>query len=90
MHPSIFLPILLLSATAILPILLLPCYCPATAFPQHTHSYGFASPSTLKPTQWRYPGGSINQIPGEATICGDVRVTPFYDLATVSERGMSL
>ncbi len=30
-----------------------------------------------------YPGGSINQIPGKATISGDVRVTPFYDMAEV-------
>ena len=34
--------------------------------------------SSLKPTQWSYPGGGINQIPGEATLCGDIRVTPFY------------
>lgn len=49
--------------------------------------YGFATPSTLKPTQWSYPLGSINQIPGQATICGDVRVTPFYDMAEVGAGG---
>ncbi|XP_038888364.1 acetylornithine deacetylase-like [Benincasa hispida] len=42
--------------------------------------YGFAIPSTMKPTQWNYPGGGINQIPGESTIAGDVRLTPFYDM----------
>lgn len=46
--------------------------------------YAFATPSTLKPTQWHYPSGSINQIPGTATICGDMRVTPFYDVEEVS------
>jgi acetylornithine deacetylase/succinyl-diaminopimelate desuccinylase-like protein len=45
--------------------------------------YGFATCSTLKPTQWSYPSGSINQIPGSATISGDMRVTPFYDVEEV-------
>lgn len=45
--------------------------------------YGFATCSTLKPTQWSYPAGSINQIPGTATVCGDCRVTPFYDVEEV-------
>lgn len=48
-----------------------------------TCRYGFATCSTLKPTQWSYPSGSINQIPGSATICGDMRVTPFYDVEEV-------
>eukprot|EP00197_Chlamydomonas_leiostraca_P004747 CAMPEP_0202867528 /NCGR_PEP_ID=MMETSP1391-20130828/9483_1 /ASSEMBLY_ACC=CAM_ASM_000867 /TAXON_ID=1034604 /ORGANISM="Chlamydomonas leiostraca, Strain SAG 11-49" /LENGTH=429 /DNA_ID=CAMNT_0049547581 /DNA_START=14 /DNA_END=1303 /DNA_ORIENTATION=- len=54
-------------------------------FPAHPEEarYGYAIPSTMKPTQWRYPGGSINQIPGEATVCGDCRMTPFYDLDKV-------
>ncbi|KAG4973110.1 hypothetical protein JHK87_029931 [Glycine soja] len=45
-------------------------------FPPHPQEqvYGFATPSTLKPTQWSYPGGGINQIPGECTISGDVSV----------------
>ncbi|KAK1326526.1 hypothetical protein QJS10_CPA01g02911 [Acorus calamus] len=33
--------------------------------------YGFATPSTMKPTQWSYPGGGINQIPAECTVSGD-------------------
>jgi hypothetical protein len=49
--------------------------------------YGFATCSTLKPTQWSYPLGSINQIPGQATISGDCRVTPFYDMQEVREGG---
>nr|XP_048319826.1 acetylornithine deacetylase isoform X2 [Ziziphus jujuba var. spinosa] len=52
-------------------------------FPPHPKEqvYGFATPSTMKPTQWSYPGGGINQIPGECTVSGDVRLTPFYNLA---------
>ncbi|PKA60079.1 IAA-amino acid hydrolase ILR1-like 1 [Apostasia shenzhenica] len=43
-------------------------------FPPHPQEevYGFATPSTMKPTQWSYPGGGINQIPAECTISGDV------------------
>ncbi|GLC37544.1 hypothetical protein PLESTB_001759000 [Pleodorina starrii] len=57
-------------------------------FPPHAEEarYGFATPSTMKPTQWSYPGGSINQIPGEATVCGDCRITPFYDVEQVMEK----
>ncbi|KAB2632224.1 acetylornithine deacetylase-like [Pyrus ussuriensis x Pyrus communis] len=45
-------------------------------FPPHPkeETYGFATPSTMKPTQWTYPGGGINQIPAECTISGDVSV----------------
>ncbi|XP_038887566.1 acetylornithine deacetylase-like [Benincasa hispida] len=45
--------------------------------------YGFETPSTMKPTQWSYPGGGLNQIPGESTIAGDVRLTPFYEVKDV-------
>ncbi|XP_008786311.1 acetylornithine deacetylase [Phoenix dactylifera] len=50
-------------------------------FPPHPKEevYGFATPSTMKPTQWSYPGGGVNQIPAECTISGDVRLTPFYN-----------
>ena len=37
----------------------------------------------MKPTQVSFPGGSVNQIPGECTISGDVRITPFYDVRDV-------
>ncbi|CAL5432338.1 unnamed protein product [Camellia sinensis] len=51
-------------------------------FPPHPKEqvYGFATPSTMKPTQWSYPGGGINQIPKECTISGDVRLIPFYNV----------
>ncbi|AEE83955.1 Acetylornithine deacetylase [Arabidopsis thaliana] len=54
-------------------------------FPPHPQEevYGFATPSTMKPTQWCYPAGGINQIPGECTVSGDVRLTPFYDVKEV-------
>ncbi|XP_068650441.1 acetylornithine deacetylase [Aristolochia californica] len=57
-------------------------------FPPHPKEqvYGFATPSTMKPTQWSYPGGGINQIPAECTISGDVRLTPFYNVADVGKR----
>nr|VDC74430.1 unnamed protein product [Brassica rapa] len=57
-------------------------------FPPHPQEkvYGFATPSTMKPTQWSYPGGGINQIPGECTISGDVRLTPFYDVTEVMKK----
>eukprot|EP00850_Spirogloea_muscicola_P019162 SM000185S04021 [mRNA] locus=s185:68942:73006:+ [translate_table: standard] len=57
-------------------------------FPPHAEEarYGFATPSTMKPTQWSYPGGSINQIPGECTISGDCRITPFYSTAEVVKK----
>ncbi|KAL9666451.1 hypothetical protein QQ045_000783 [Rhodiola kirilowii] len=50
-------------------------------FPPHHKEavYGFATPSTMKPTQWNYPGGGINQIPAECSVSGDVRLTPFYE-----------
>ncbi|XP_076927741.1 acetylornithine deacetylase-like isoform X1 [Bidens hawaiensis] len=49
-------------------------------FPPHPKEqiYGFATPSTMKPTQWSYPGGGINQIPLD-----DVRLTPFYNVPDV-------
>ncbi|XP_055821086.1 acetylornithine deacetylase-like [Solanum dulcamara] len=52
-------------------------------FPPHPKEkvYKFETPSTMKPTQWSYPGGGINQIPGECTIAGDVRLTPFYSVS---------
>ncbi|PON57052.1 Peptidase M [Parasponia andersonii] len=57
-------------------------------FPPHPkeQAYGFATPSTMKPTQWSYPGGGINQIPAECTVSGDVRLTPFYNVKDVMEK----
>ncbi|XP_050376154.1 acetylornithine deacetylase isoform X2 [Argentina anserina] len=57
-------------------------------FPPHEKEkvYEYATPSTMKPTQWNYPGGGINQIPYECTISGDVRLTPFYDVKDVMKK----
>lgn len=57
-------------------------------FPPHPQEqvYGFTTPSTMKPTQWSYPGGGINQIPGECSISGDVRLTPFYNVKDVMNK----
>ncbi|KAM5573367.1 acetylornithine deacetylase [Rosa sericea] len=57
-------------------------------FPPHDKEkvYGYATPSTMKPTQWKYPGGGINQIPFECTISGDVRLTPFYNITDVTKK----
>ncbi|XP_024985824.1 acetylornithine deacetylase isoform X2 [Cynara cardunculus var. scolymus] len=57
-------------------------------FPPHSKEqvYGFATPSTMKPTQWSYPGGGINQIPADCTISGDVRLTPFYNVPDVIKK----
>ncbi|KAD4385070.1 hypothetical protein E3N88_25238 [Mikania micrantha] len=57
-------------------------------FPPHPREqiYGFATPSTMKPTQWSYPGGGINQIPYDCTISGDVRLTPFYNVPDVIKK----
>ncbi|KAD4385071.1 hypothetical protein E3N88_25239 [Mikania micrantha] len=54
-------------------------------FPPHPKEaiYGFETPSTMKPTEWSYPGGGINQIPYECTVSGDVRLTPFYNVQDV-------
>ncbi|KAA8525890.1 hypothetical protein F0562_008010 [Nyssa sinensis] len=53
-------------------------------FPPHPREqvYGFATPSTMKPTQWSW----INQIPAECRISGDVRLTPFYNITDVIKK----
>jgi acetylornithine deacetylase len=43
--------------------------------------YKFATGSTMKPTQMNTPPGSLNQIPGSCTVKGDIRLSPFYDIA---------
>ncbi|EGG22372.1 acetylornithine deacetylase [Cavenderia fasciculata] len=54
-------------------------------FPAHPQEakYGYDVSSSMKPTLWKKLDGSYNQIPGEATICGDIRLTPFYDMTDV-------
>eukprot|EP00592_Proboscia_alata_P006087 CAMPEP_0194354438 /NCGR_PEP_ID=MMETSP0174-20130528/2601_1 /TAXON_ID=216777 /ORGANISM="Proboscia alata, Strain PI-D3" /LENGTH=457 /DNA_ID=CAMNT_0039123395 /DNA_START=71 /DNA_END=1444 /DNA_ORIENTATION=- len=57
-------------------------------FPQHPKEepYGFATPSTMKPTQVECARGALNQLPPWTTISGDIRLTPFYDVAVVVEK----
>jgi acetylornithine deacetylase len=57
------------------------------AFPPHPDEikYKFATPTTLKPTQMSSAPGSLNQIPPNASISGDIRLTPFYDVDVVVE-----
>jgi len=54
-------------------------------FPLHAQDsvYNFATCSTLKPTQIRSDVGALNQIPGNCVVEGDVRLSPFYDVADV-------
>lgn len=54
-------------------------------FPRHPREdeYNFATQSTLKATQISTAPGALNILPGEVTIQGDVRLTPFYDVAEV-------
>ena len=54
-------------------------------FPRHTKEddYNYATQSTMKPTQVNCTVGSLNQIPPECTIEGDIRLAPFYDVAKV-------
>ncbi len=55
------------------------CVCPS----QHAEEtrYKFATPSTMKPTQIKCSEGSINQVPAWAEVQGDIRLTPFYNVA---------
>lgn len=54
-------------------------------FPRHPkeQDYNFTTQSTFKPTQVSCSAGTLNQIPAECTIQGDIRLTPFYDMKDV-------
>lgn len=54
-------------------------------FPRHVREdeYNYTTQSTMKPTQISTAPGSLNQLPGEVVIQGDIRLTPFYDVADV-------
>lgn len=56
-------------------------------FPVHPQEekYGFATPSTMKPTQVECARGGLNQLPPWTTMSGDIRLTPFYDPVKVME-----
>jgi acetylornithine deacetylase len=45
--------------------------------------YNFVTQSTMKPTQICCAPGSLNQLPPDCTVEGDVRLSPFYDVADV-------
>ncbi len=47
--------------------------------------YSFATPSTMKPTQWDCHKNGLNQICPYCTVSGDIRVTPFYDTAVIKK-----
>ena len=49
-------------------------------------TWGFESTSTMKPTQIASAQGSIGQIPPRCVVCGDIRLTPFYDAADVADK----
>lgn len=53
-------------------------------FPAHSEEgpdrYGFASPSTMKPTRMEMGENSVNQLPAWVEIAGDIRLTPFYSV----------
>ena len=57
-------------------------------YPRHEKEieYNFATPSTFKPTQIKCTPGSLNQLPPETTVEGDIRLTPFYDIHKVKKR----
>lgn len=40
----------------------------------------------MKPTMWSHPPGSVNQIPSECEVSGDIRLTPFYKVEAVQQR----
>mmetsp|Transcript_8132 Transcript_8132/g.23335 ORF Transcript_8132/g.23335 Transcript_8132/m.23335 type:complete len:446 (-) Transcript_8132:440-1777(-) len=40
--------------------------------------YKFECSSSMKPTRWDAPPGTINIIPGECSISGDIRLSPFH------------
>lgn len=58
------------------------------AFPPHPDEkvWNFSCPSTMKPTQMECAKGSLNILPPNCTISGDVRLTPFYDFKDVYEK----
>jgi len=58
-----------------------------TRCPRHPeqHRYGFLSDSSLKPTMLSVDNTKVTKIPGRAVVGGDMRLVPFYDVATVAD-----
>ena len=57
-------------------------YSKFPATPQEAQ-YKFMTCSTMKPTQVKCATGSLNQLPAWVQISGDIRATPFYDVAEI-------
>ncbi len=57
-------------------------------FPPHKNEaqYKYETGSSMKPTLIATPPGSTNQIPGQCTITGDIRLTPFYSVDDVKAK----
>lgn len=58
-----------------------------TEFPRHPREdeYKYVTQSSMKPTQMSTKPGSINQIPADCTVEGDIRLAPFYEITLVKE-----
>eukprot|EP00455_Lapot_gusevi_P026648 TRINITY_DN280_c0_g1_i1.p1 TRINITY_DN280_c0_g1~~TRINITY_DN280_c0_g1_i1.p1 ORF type:complete len:434 (-),score=191.11 TRINITY_DN280_c0_g1_i1:127-1428(-) len=56
------------------------------AYGEQERRYLFNVGSSLKPTQMRCAPGGLNQIPGWATIEGDMRITPFHEVKDVMQK----
>ena len=54
-------------------------------FPKHEkeNEYSYLTSSNFKPTQISCSSGTLNQLPAECIIQGDIRLTPFYDMNDV-------
>jgi len=55
-------------------------------FAKEEKEYLFQVGSSMKPTQIKTGPGSINQIPGQCVVQGDIRFTPFYSAKQVKDR----
>ncbi len=52
--------------------------------------WGFLSPSSLKATRISVDNDKITKIPPAACVEGDIRLTPYYDMATVRQGAIGL
>ena len=56
------------------------------AFGDLERKYLYNVGSSMKPTQMTCAPGGLNQIPGWATISGDIRLTPFHDIKAMCKK----
>jgi len=63
-----------------------------TAFPplEKEADYKFACPTNMKLTMVEHPPGAVNQIPGQATFQGDIRINPFYKVEDVMKKTLEI